>query len=195
MSTLNLNIDECSESQFPIELVFTGNKIYNSIVSLAKSTAGFLVLIPIFIASIIVLPFTYLFSCIILTYLLVSIRRKVNKLIKVEVSDDNYKEHYHLFLNTKECLSEFEKIIHKSGLGTKGKLLIPILYYLKNFSLEIKKLNNHLKDQLFEAFDASTIPVEDVKFLKDQLDTIEHDWDDDKLWADFQVEHHQHMSN
>jgi hypothetical protein len=195
MSTLNLNVDDCSESHFPIDLIKTGNKIYNNLVNIAETTAGLLILIPVFVASIIVVPITYIVICIVFTYYLFRIKHKVSKIINNTITNDNYRKSYKMLLSSRECLSDFKNIEEKSKIGAKGKLVHPLLFFIRKFHFEIKKLNSYLEDQLFESNEALKIPAEDIKFLKNQLNKTDHDWDNDELWADFQAEHHQYIPN
>lgn len=191
MSTFNLDINQCSKNEFPIELIVTGKQIYRGFISLAKTTGGIIILIPLAVATLISLPFTYILATIIFTYYSIRIKFYTERILSVIVTKGNYKNLYDIYLHTKESLTIIENFI------SSGKFKImpyPINQFFKLFYRQISRANKYLEMQLFELHDPKTIPIEAIDSLKKQLSSIDHDWCDDVLWKDFQVKHH-HMAN
>jgi hypothetical protein len=194
MSTFNLNIEDCNKNKFPIELILGGNEIYNGIVKLAKYSAGVIALVPIGIASIIVLPITYFILAIIFIFYLYRITRSTSKILQLVADKDNYKDLYDLYLFSNRTNSELSKIESVSKDSAKGWLIRPFFFFLKKFHVEVLKVNQHLEEQLFEESNSESASVEDIEFFRAQLKNVEHDWNDDELWKNFQNKHH-HISN
>lgn len=194
MSTYNLDINQCSKNQFPIELIFIGNQIYKGFVKLAKTTAGIIILIPIGVASIVILPITYILIVSIFTYYLIRINISTPKILKIVVTKDNYENLYNLFLASNVAYSDLKKIEASGKFGTKGLLIKPILFFIRRFHIQVSKVNHHLETQLFKAHNPTEVPIEDVEFFRAQVNAIDHDWDDDEIWKEFQIKHH-HLAN
>lgn len=194
MSTYNLNIEDCNKNKFPIELIFDGNEIFNRIVKLANYSAGVIALIPIGIASIIVLPITYFILAIIFTFYLYRIKRSTSKILQLLVDKDNYKVLYDLYLFSNRTHSELSKIESVSKASAKGWLIKPFFFFIKKFHVEVLKVNQHLEEQLFEESNSEPASFEDIEFFRTQLKDVDHDWNDDELWKNFQNKHH-HLAN
>lgn len=194
MSTYNLHIDQHSKNQFLNDLIFVGNQIYNGLVNLGKTTAGFIILVPLSLALIVVLPITYILISVIFTYFLISLNILTSKALKLVVTKENYTEVYDFYLFTNKCISDFVRIESKSKEGGKGILLTPVIFFIKRFHSKVLRINHYLESQLFEKHNSLEIPTEDVEFLRAQLKDGYNDWDDDELWKGFQVKHH-HLAN
>jgi len=194
MSTYNVNIDDCAKNQFPIELIFIGNQIFKGVMSLAKTTAGIIILLPIGIASLIILPITYFLIGIVFAYYIFCMKRSANEVLKVEVDKDSYAELYDLYLKTNKAKSSLDIIEYRSKTGIKGLLLRPILFFIKKMHIQVIKVNNHFESQLFKAHNPDDISIEDIEYFKAQLKPSSDDWNDDELWKDFQIKHH-HLAN
>lgn len=194
MSTFNLNVEDCNKNQFPIDLILIGNQIYNGIVSLGRYTAGIIVLVPLGIASIVIIPITYIILTVIFTFYLIRIHYSTLRILQITVNKENYKTLYNLFLFSNKTISNLTKI-RSVNRGSKKSLLIrPILFFINKIYSEVTKVNQHLEEQLFEKQDPESLSDSDVEFFRNQLNTIDHDWNDGELWMNFQTEHH-HLAN
>ena len=193
MSTFNLNIDQCTKDQFPIDLFFTGNQIYKSIVSLAKSTAGVVILVPLALASIIIVPLTYFLIVMVLTYYLFRLKYVSKGIKRMTVTVDNYTPMYDLYLGSNKALCDLKRI---ATINNKSKelLVAPVKFYVNRFHEIIFENSKFLEQQLFEVYDPGNLPEADIDNFRSQIKGEEDDWGDDELWRDFQSKHH-HLSN
>jgi hypothetical protein len=158
MSTFNLNIDQCTKDQFPIDLFFTGNQIYKSIVSLAKSTAGTVILIPFALASIIILPITYFLIVIVLTYYLFRMKIITKEIRQMSVTADNYTSMYNMYLASNKAICDLKRIASINN-RSKELLVAPLKFYVRRFHEIIFENSKLLEQQLFEVHDPGKISI------------------------------------
>jgi hypothetical protein len=189
MNSLSVNLHH-SNNNLPIEIIFSVNKIYNNIVKIAESTIGFIVLIPILIGVIVTIPISYILIGIIFTYCLFSLIIKRKSILKEQVTVESYKEFYDLYLYTKAANEDLRKLDLRMSSLNKKLLLFPFSFFIKNFRKQCTLISETLESRLFEEHSDEKISPEDLEYFRSQLTDVESDWDDEKMWADFQTSHH-----
>ena len=194
MKTYNINLEDCEKNQFPIDLIFIGNQILKGVLQLARTTAGLIILLPIGVASLIIIPITYILIGIIFSFYIFRITKLTNRVLKIQGDRDNYSNLYSLFLQSNKADMSLRLIESKGGEGIKGFFLKPIVFFIKKMHFQVCKVNKHLESQLFESLNPDKVSKEDVEFFKSQRRISDDDWDDDELWEDFQTKHH-HLTN
>jgi hypothetical protein len=190
MSCIDMTIEQYSRNNSVLELFSNGKRIYKSISNIAQSTVGALILLPLGVAAIIIVPPTIIILSIILTYYLIRLSACTKRIIKISASNETYADLYDLFLTSQNVSRRLVKTNPKKQMQHGPFILKPLFWFVYKYELLNSEIYNHLEGQLFEVHDPDKIPVEDVECLRTELGKFDHDWDDDEIWADFQLKHH-----
>lgn len=193
MSTLNLQYDQCPENKFIFKLYLYRNQVIKIFREFSNTTIGIILGVALIFGIIILSPIIIPLFIYALYVPVFKFKRLVNKQVKQEINKNNYKEHYKLYLKNKEVLQKLERDgkLHIPKKTKKYWFLYPIKSQLQKFYDSLKKLNKHYSDNLFQKLEDTNIPQEDADFLFNQLNDLDHDWNDDERWESFQIAHNQ----
>lgn len=185
MNTLSMPSNQCPENQFPVLLLINGRVIGKKVLELTKFNAGRFILYSLYL----VFPLIFLVAFISLWFSNIQMKQLSKKIRRNGVTKESYEIHYNYYLALQKSISRIEK---------DGKLNLPKIsnWFLNRLYIQISIFYNilcedheFLKNNLFEKNDNLDLPQEDVNYLLNQMKNMDHDWDDDELWKDFQIAH------